>query len=135
MKSFFTFLLIVLALGVQAQSTSNVDTRLIDALGTETVEYLQKNNPFLIQYQTIQLDHVWEIQTFPEGKLADMPEVNLRKSDLKNPNVLLWIKKFNLKRAQDYHTYYRIGRSDQVLVLFSEDHFAQQFNKLTGRVK
>ncbi|MEM6725521.1 MAG: hypothetical protein AAF598_15885 [Bacteroidota bacterium] len=135
MKLMYTLLFLVGLSPILIAQSQEVDQRLVDALGQETVDDLSVKSPFLLEYKTALLDHSWEIQDFPEDKLASMPEINLKRSELRNPNVLIWMKKLNLTRAKDHHKYYRIGRSNQVLVLFSEDHFAEQFNKLSGRVK
>ncbi|MEM7106014.1 MAG: hypothetical protein AAF502_22955 [Bacteroidota bacterium] len=137
MKSLFTLILFVLPLIGFSQtsglSTQTLDQRLIDAFEPEYLQNLQSSNAFLIEYYTIFLDHGYEIQEFPEGKLAHMESVDIEAEELENFNVLHVIRKYELERSSQAFKYYRLGDTQKVLVLYSEDHFAKKLNELTGR--
>lgn len=137
MKPLFTLILLALPFFMISQPTqansNGIDPRLTAAFETEFLESLQEKNSILLQYYTFYLDNVWEIKDFPADKLHDMEGIDFEKNDLTNPNIFLIIKKYDLKRSVKAHKFYRIGQSNQVLVLFSENYLADRFNEFTGR--
>ena len=116
------------------------DARLIDYLGKEKVEILQKNNPDLIRYYNYFLDNSYMVSTVPQDKIADnsFPELILplqgTKVDTKKLNVL----KLNIQRKYDQRLYFKVKDSHDIFVFLSEKEFMEKYNayrKANGLIK
>jgi len=107
------------------------DVRVIDYLGKEKVDFIQKKNPELIRYYNFFLDNAYTISTVPTDKLInnDFPTLNLPlkngKVDTKSLNIL----KLNIQRKYDEAIYYKIKNSDEIIVFLSEKDFMVKYNK------
>jgi len=132
MKKYLPFSLIIAFL-VFGYSNNPItpDSRVIDYLGLEKVEIIQKNNPELIRYYNFFLDNAYEIAKVPADKLADnnFPTLKLPlkngKVDIKKLNVL----KLNIERKFDKQVYYKIHNSSEIIVFLSEEDFMKKYNK------
>jgi hypothetical protein len=107
------------------------DVRVIDYLGKEKVDFIQKNNPELIRYYNFFLDNAYAISTVPSDKLADnnFPTLSLPikngKVDTKSLNIL----KLNIQRKFDEAVYFKIKNSNEIIVFLSEKDFMVKYNK------
>ena len=136
MKQFFTLVLCALTFVCIGQGTTveqEIDPRLYETFDAAYLEGLHEKNSFLLTYFTLYLDKGWRIQDFPEGKISNFDMIDFDSEDLLEINIYKLIKKYGLHRSKQANSYYRIGSSSKVLIILSEDQFAEIFNTATGR--
>jgi len=107
------------------------DERVIDYLGKEKVDFIQKNNPELIRYYNFFLDNAYTISTVPADKLSsnNFPELSLPMKNGKVDTKSLNILKLNIQRKYDEAIYYKIKNSKEIIVFLSEKDFMVKYNK------
>jgi len=107
------------------------DSRVIDYLGKEKVDFIQKNNPELIRYYNFFLDNVYYLEKLPADKFTNNNmktiELPLKKGevDTKKLNVL----KLEVQRKFDTPTYYKLKGRNEIIVFLSEQDFMKKYNK------
>jgi len=122
--AFFSFILL------SSFTKITPDQRLIDYLGTEKVNTLQKNNPNLIAYYNFYLDNAYILEEIPADKLAGNGFSTLTaplqngKVNTKKLNILL----LDIQRKFDTRVYYKVKGSSQVFVFLSEKEFMEKYN-------
>ncbi len=107
------------------------DSRLIDYLGKEKVNFIQKNNPELIRYYNFFLDNVYYLEKLPAEKFTnsniktiELPLIN-GEVDTQKLNVL----KLEIQRKFDSPTYFKLKGRNEVIVFLSEKDFMKKYNK------
>jgi len=107
------------------------DKRVVDFLGNEKLEIIQKNNPDLIIYYNFFLDNAYIISEVPNDKHNDnnFQELTLPlkggKVDKKKLNIL----KLNIQRKFDESVYFKVKNSNEIIVFISEQEFIKKYNK------
>jgi len=107
------------------------DSRVIDYLGNEKVNIIQKNNPDLIRYYNFFLDNAYTISTVPQEKLDDnnLPILTLPikngKVDISKLNIL----KLEIQRKFDNAVYYKVKNTKELIIFLSEKDFMVKYNK------
>lgn len=123
---------IVMAQAQPVERIVSIDDRLYDVFERDYLERLQVVNPFLLQYYTFFLDHSYKIVDMPEGKdYSDLKEVTIKR--IKKLNILKLQKEEQLVRNADAYVYYRIKKTNKLLVLLPEKEFIKMLNQHLGR--
>lgn len=137
MKKAWIIALCLIPTIAMTQSTEivSIDKRLYDVFEKNYLERLQVNNSFLIQYYNFYLDHSYKIIDVPEGKGSrDFKEVKIKQlKNLKKVNILKIQQNQGLVRDQNSYLYYRIKKTNKLLVLLPEKEFAKMLNQHLGR--
>ncbi len=128
MKIVSIFLFLILPVFSFAQSNSNAttlqaDDRLVEAFGSEYINKLKNENPFLIKRWNFYLDHAYIITDEVTGKEANYKTIQIE--DLANINILKVEKEQKLERAWDVPTIYKIEHTNKLLIFYS----GKDFNK------
>jgi len=132
MKRFLNInIIIVFMLFAFTSGVITPDSRVIDYLGKEKVDFIQKNNPELIRYYNFFLDNVYYLEKLPADKFTNNNmktiELPLKKGevDTKKLNVL----KLEVQRKFDTPTYYKLKGRNEIIVFLSEQDFMKKYNK------
>lgn len=131
--TFFILIFSVLSFSLNAQ-TSNIletispDARIYEAFDNEFVNELKSDNPTLILYYNYYLDNAYYISELPADKnefLSSLTSLDLDENiKLSEINIL----KLKLDLNFEQQTYYRIGKSDRVLIFYSGVELNNKFN-------
>jgi hypothetical protein len=107
------------------------DKRVVDFLGKEKIEIIQKNNPDLIIYYNFFLDNAYIISEVPADKHSEnnFQELVLPLKGGKVDKEKLNILKLDIQRKFDENVYYKIKNSKEVIVFLSEQEFMKKYNK------
>jgi hypothetical protein len=137
MKQTIVFLpLLCLSLFSQAQELPPIDERLYEVFEEKFLLNLQKESPNQVLYYNYFLDHAYEIVPIPDEKTSEYPEITIKRfKSGASINILKVINDAALKRNYHNRTYYRIAKTDKVLVLFSEKEIAAGFNRSANLIR
>jgi len=131
--SLFLLIFTVLSFNLNAQ-TSNIletitpDARIYVAFDNDFVNELKADNPALILYYNFYLDSAYSISELPADKnefLSNLTSLDLD-DNIKTSEIN--ILKLDLDLNFEQQTYYRIGKSDRVMIFYSGKEFNEKFN-------
>ena len=131
--TFFSLIFSVLSFNLNAQTSNTLETirpdaRIYDAFDDKFVDELTVDNPALILYYNYYLDNAFYISELPADKNEFL--TNLTSLDL-DENVKISeinILKLKLDLNFEQQTYYRIGKSDRVMIFYSGIELNDKFN-------
>lgn len=117
--------LIAFHLNVMAQNNGLVepDPRLFQVMDREYVLRLQSESPEILTYYNFFLDHSYYIDPLPAGKEPFWETIPF--FDPATDNIL----SLKLKRDRMHRKYYRIGNSDKLLVMYSDQEFMSRLEQ------
>jgi len=126
MKFIYTILLFSFTtFFVQAQKMTSLtpDERLIEAYGSEYINTLQTENPFLIKRWNFYLDNAFYITDENKDKVVTDQSITI--DDLDKVNILKLEKEQKMTRSWDLPMAYRIENTNKLLIYYS----GKSFNK------
>ncbi|MBP6185199.1 MAG: hypothetical protein KA479_09680 [Saprospiraceae bacterium] len=91
------------------------------------LDTLAQVNPFLLERWSYMAQHGWEIKTFPAQK-GEAPYQQLEEGLWNGHNALDLELKGLIQRQPNYRSYYRIGTSNDILILHSSAEITQHMN-------
>ncbi len=131
--TFFILIFSVLSFNLNAQTLTTLETitpdaRIYDAFDDKFVDELTVDNPALILYYNYYLDNAFYISELPVDKnefLANLTSLDLDENvKISEINIL----KLKLDLNFEQQTYYRIGKSDRVMIFYSGIELNDKFN-------
>lgn len=120
---------------VKSQSTTTVDPRIYDRYSESQVELWLENNPQKITALNIELEFGWKIKEFPTEELQNFDFLYYRNDDkslgeavteIDPNNVSLFEYSYDRKLTEE--VYYRIGNTNYVLVILSNESLLKYLN-------
>ncbi len=126
--------------GILAQDMQGADPRLNVRFSQSQIQQWEQNNSSRLALFEFELDHGYDIQTFPEEKIQDIPylcfldyETKTKGEKVQSVNE----NDFNLflydyERNRDRDKLYRIAGTNQVLMIYSNRKFVNMFNESRG---
>jgi hypothetical protein len=126
--------------GILAQDMPGADPRLNVRFSQSQIQQWEQNNSSRLALFEFELDHGYDIQTFPEEKIQDIPylcfldyETKTKGEKVQSVNE----NDFNLflydyERNRDRDKLYRIAGTNQVLMIYSNRKFVNMFNESRG---
>lgn len=120
-----------------AQDVVEPDSRIFSRYNVEEIQNWLQNNPEEILAANIELQESFEIVEMPDEKLIGMPQLYyfdyLTKTIggvVENVNMLTFnLYEYKYERLYDARLYYRIGQTNNVLVIISHKEFAKKINE------
>ena len=120
--------------------SSKPDPRLTEAFGKDQVQFLEQNNPDLIQYYNFYLDNAFTLVQHQPEKIAGIissctlltlinSELNLDKPDMSKGTKSINILKYKYLLSYDKPSSYRIDDSGIVIVFFPAKVITENYNK------
>lgn len=141
-------LIFALLLGVSSTFTNaqnstlsrDPDPRLYEAFGKDRINFLQQNNPDVIEYYNFYLDNAFVIEQHPSDKIPGIisscpllqlidPGKTMDKPDIVKGTKSINILKYNYKIEQDRTTQYRLDDSGIVIVFYPANVITEKYNK------
>jgi len=118
----------------------NPDPRLYEAFGKGRIDFLQQNNPDLIEYYNFYLDNACVLEQHPSEKIPGIisscpimelisPEMTMDKPDMAKGTKSINILKYQYKIEQDKTTQYRLDDSGIVIVFYPAKITTEKYNK------
>lgn len=142
MKKIFFLVTFITLLGITFAQESKVpipDTRIVEAFGQETVDYLLQTSPRTIEYYNFFLDESYTISEIPQEKVHDLRD--MLPFTLKNPAIgempdfsaeglkKLNILRFNINIHPVMGAIYRLGNTNKIIVFYSGDEITRKFKE------
>ena len=128
MRRVFSIVIILFAaINLQAQTESNIDSRLLEVFDATYLDRMQANHPTMFERLTFYLDNAWFISDYPSEKgNPDYPEVEIQ--DLAQINILKLEADQALVRSYEQRSFYKIKGTNKILIYYSGQEFVEKFN-------
>lgn len=134
---FITSLLVLIGLTAVSQSSCVPDQRIYDKYSKERVNFWLENSKKEICLRNFELTNGYDIITADNDKLPGMEQLkfyNYKEKKYEGNVAQIDISNFNLynymyERHYSQRNYYRIGNTDQVLVIPPQKSFTKKFNE------
>lgn len=117
------------ALSGQPPARVQPDARLFEVYDSAFIFKVLETNPMLVQRWNFDLDHAFVLTDFPpeKGDIAALPSVEI--ADLARLNILLLEKQKPLARDWERAVFYRVNKSETVLMLLPGKLLMERFRK------
>ncbi|MBO7571700.1 MAG: hypothetical protein J6T48_06055 [Bacteroidales bacterium] len=142
MKRKFVILLIVTMIsGISYAQTVQIDPRLEKAYSLEHLQRMQKETPIILELLNYELDYSWYIaEPYMQEKIDGFeylyykdPETGEKAGmvqSIEPGNVN--IAEFYYERPFDHRNYYRVGKTNTIIVFYSNQEVSQMYNAMKG---
>lgn len=136
-KLFYSCMILLFGSSLMAQDVVEPDSRIFSRYNVEEIQNWLQNNPEEIFVANIELQEGFEIVEMPDDKLDGMPELHyynyLTKTIggvVENVNMTTFnLYEYKYERLFDTRLFYRIGHTNNVLVIISHKEFAKKINE------
>lgn len=137
MKRFILIGLGLLLVQIAFSQAEMLDERLLSRFTESQISHWSETYPQKLQFKIFELDNGFEIITVDESKLEGIEQLHFY--DYLNKEMGMEVQNidelnFNLyqyyyERAFTHSNYYRIGDTNNILIIYSEKVLAEKFNK------
>jgi hypothetical protein len=122
---------------LMAQDVVEPDSRIFSRYNVEEIQNLSQNHPEKILAANIELQDGFEFVEMPDEKLEGLPQLyyydymnKIIGGLVENVDVSTFnLYEYKYERLYDTRLYYRIGNTNNVLVIISHKEFANKINE------